>query len=303
MAAVETITTVLAPAAAPSNPNGAPAGPYDLVDLATVKDELDIQPDDTAQDTRLARAITEQSIAIASYCNRVFAVETVQDIIWPERDAYPYQVPGGVAPLQLRRWPVANFTTVLTSAATQAGPVLPLAPPAGAAIGMPVGGPNIPAGATVAALGAGSVTLSAPVAGDVPAGSAITFGLGVTIVDPPGVVNALAATRDFLIDPSPGWLTRLNLYTGYPTSWDPVMTTVVYSAGYSPIPADLSGAALRMVTARWAARGRDPLLISRDQPGALGAERYWVGGVPGVRGAFPQEIAAVLDLYRVPVTA
>ena len=239
MAAVERVTTVLT--AAPANP---PAGPYDLIDLATVKDELDIDPDDTAQDARLVRAIIEESLAIAHYCHRVFAVETVQDVIYPERDAYPYQVPGGVAPLQLARWPLVAVAWV-------------------------------------------------------------------SIVDPPGTITTLvqapgfASNRpgDFLSDPAHGWLVRLDPYTGYPTSWNPVMTTVVYQAGYAAIPGDLSGAALRMITARWKARGRDPLLMSRDQPGALGSERYWVGGVPGVRGPFPQEIAAVLDLYRVPVTA
>lgn len=236
MAAVETITTVLVAATAV-----APAGPYDLIDLATVKDELDIAPDDSSQDGRLSRAISEESRAIAAYCNRVFVVETVQDLVYPERDAYPYQVPGGVAPLQLSRWPVA-----------------------------PV--PN------------GDVT-------------------SVVIADPPGTTTNLVEGQDFVVDAAKGWLIRLNHYTGYPTSWDPVMTTIVYPAGYAAIPSDLSGAALRMITARWKARGRDPLLMSRDQPGALGNERYWVGGVPGVRGPFPQEIAAVLDLYRVPVTA
>lgn len=236
MAAVETITTVLTAATAV-----APAGPYDLIDLATVKDELDIEPADTSQDLRLARAITEESLVIASYCNRVFALETVQDQIYPERDAYPYQVPGGVAPLQLSRWPIAGDVT------------------------------------------------------------------SVVIVDPPGTATTLIEGQDFLTDAARGWLIRLDQYTGYPTRWDPVMTTVVYPAGYAQgtagIPADLSGAALRLITARWKARGRDPLLMSRDQPGALGQERYWVGGVPGVKGPFPQEIAAVLDLYRVPVTA
>lgn len=239
MAAIERITTVLTPATAV-----APAGPYDLIDLATVKDELDIEPDDTAQDARLARAITEQSLVIARYCHRVFAVETVQDLFYPERDAYPYQVPGGVAPLQLARWPLVAVAWV-------------------------------------------------------------------SIVDPPGTITTLVQAPgfpsnqpgDYQVDADRGWLVRLDHYTGYPSYWCPVMTTVVYQAGYAAIPADLSGAALRLITARWSARGRDPLLMSRDQPGALGSERYWVGGAPGVRGAFPQEIAAVLDLYRVPVTA
>lgn len=230
MAAVETITTVLTAATA-----AAPAGPYDLTDLATVKDELNIPTSDTSKDAFLSRAITQASAAIASYCNRVFAVETVQDVIHPERDAYPYQVPGGVAPLQLSRWPLVAVAWV-------------------------------------------------------------------SIVDPPGTTTTLLEGSDFQSDLARGWLIRLNKYTGYPSSWDPVMTTAVYQAGYASIPADLVDATLRLVTARFAARGRDPLLRSEDQPG-LGTQAYWVGGMPGVKGAFPQEIAAILDLYRVPVTA
>jgi len=136
----------------------------------------------------------------------------------------------------------------------------------------------------------------------------------VSIVDPPGTITTLVQAANapttqrpplpgaFQADFERGWLTRLDPYTGYPTNWNPVLTTAVYSAGYKTIPADLVDATLRLVTARYAARGRDPLIMSQDQPG-LGTQRYWVGGMPGVKGAFPQEIAALLDLYRVPVTA
>jgi hypothetical protein len=41
-------------------------------------------------------------------------------------------------------------------------------------------------------------------------------------------------------------------------------------------------------------------LVERNQP-TLGSERYWVGGLPGQRGAFSPEIASLLDSFRVPV--
>src|ERR1700756_1662640 len=74
---ISPITTVLTPATAT-----APAGPYDLTDLATVKDELAIPTSDTSKDGFLQRAITQVSAAVAQYCNRVFAVETIQDLFY-----------------------------------------------------------------------------------------------------------------------------------------------------------------------------------------------------------------------------
>src|SRR5579859_2080300 len=99
---IEIITTVLLAAA----PQTAGAGAYDLVDLATALDELQVEPNDVKNLPFLKRAITQVSAAIANHCNRVFPVETVKDVCYPERDAYPWQVPGGVWPLQVSRWPI-----------------------------------------------------------------------------------------------------------------------------------------------------------------------------------------------------
>jgi hypothetical protein len=69
----------------------------------------------------------------------------------------------------------AGPLVVSTNADAPAGSItLPLASAVGIAVGMSVGGPNIPGGTTVAALTA-SVTLSAAVSGDVLPGSNITF--------------------------------------------------------------------------------------------------------------------------------
>lgn len=91
------------------------ANPYDLSTLMTVKDELDIPELVTTYDTWISRAIQRGSAAIQAYCNRVFASESLQDQIWLQYDAYPYQVPGGVAPLQLSRWPVTAVTSCMVT--------------------------------------------------------------------------------------------------------------------------------------------------------------------------------------------
>jgi len=85
----------------------------DLTTLALVKAELGVT--DTASDTLLAAWITRASAAIAQYCNRIFAAETLRDDVLPERDPYPWQVPGTFAPLQLSRRPVLASPVVTVS--------------------------------------------------------------------------------------------------------------------------------------------------------------------------------------------
>src|SRR6185437_8315023 len=96
---VRPITTVLVAATAEQG-----AGPYDLTDLATIRLELSIT--DNSQDAWLQNAISQVSLVIANYCNRVFPVETIQDAIYYQMDPYPYQVPGGNEPLTLSRFPL-----------------------------------------------------------------------------------------------------------------------------------------------------------------------------------------------------
>jgi hypothetical protein len=91
---------------------------YDLVTLDMVKTELQLSDD--ANDPWLTQALSQVSGSIARYCNRSnadaseasFAVEVVQDLFYPDRDAYPYQVPGGLSVLQLSHWPVTNIVSV-----------------------------------------------------------------------------------------------------------------------------------------------------------------------------------------------
>ena len=99
------------------------ADSYNLVDLDTVRTELKLAANDTGNDAWLTNVIGQISGAIARYCNRSnadaseasFAVETVQDLFYPERDNYPYQVAGGLSVLQLSHWPVKNILSVVVS--------------------------------------------------------------------------------------------------------------------------------------------------------------------------------------------
>ncbi len=100
----ETITTVVTP-----------AGSYDLTDLTTVKDELSIKSTDTSNDSFLGRGITQVSKAIANYCNRVFPVETVKDVIYLDRNLL-LRVNVASVTLQLSRWPVTAITSVVEDA-------------------------------------------------------------------------------------------------------------------------------------------------------------------------------------------
>jgi hypothetical protein len=214
------------------------ASSYDLTTLANIKDDLAIPNTDTDSDTTLARYITEQSLMVAQYCNRVFPIETVQDVIYPYRDPYPYQVTGMLPELQLSRWPIVSVASVTDTVAVNTS-------------------------------------------------------------------NTLIAGTDYIVDEARGWLTKIDPNTGYPTGWSPDQYTIEYTAGYFEAgtgtpPADLEMAVLRMVTARYKARGRDPYLRSQGEPG-VGNEQYWIGALPGQTGPFPPDIAAVLEKYRVPL--
>ena len=296
--AQDVVTTVLAPAAT-----------YDLTDLATVRDELGITAADTSNDTWLARAISQVSRAVMNDTNRVFAPETLQDVFDISRGRS--RAPTGAASLQLSRWPVLAMTSVIQ-----------------------------------------------------------TLQDGATTV-------ALAAGTDYRVDAENGRLVRLDATTGREINWEPVVTTVIYAAGFGAatseqhtvpatpykvtvtasatfacdrlvayangtalarvtgapttgqysavagvytfaagdtgqalsfsyctgaIPDDLVDAALRLVTARYRAKGRDPAMVQRETPG-LGTERFWFGSVPGQKGPFPPDIEAILDNYHVPVAA
>jgi hypothetical protein len=83
---------------------------YDLAVLADVKDDWSISG--SADDNFVSRSITRCSRAAAQFCNRVFALETVQDLVFFRRGEWPGEIIETVAPLQLSRWPIAAIISV-----------------------------------------------------------------------------------------------------------------------------------------------------------------------------------------------
>jgi hypothetical protein len=89
---------------------------YDLTTLVNVKAELGITTG--ASDAVLRRYISGASQAAAQYCNRVFVVEAVSEQFLP----VPFNrlFCGGVAPLQLSRWPLTAVSSVVENDETLA---------------------------------------------------------------------------------------------------------------------------------------------------------------------------------------
>lgn len=296
---LERITTVLVAASAQ-----APADPYDLTDLATVKDELEIAESDESNDAFLQRAITASSTLIQSYCSRSFAVEALQEAIYLQQDPYPYQVPGGVDALQLSRWPIAlpaiipfsgnTHGSILVDGIASTKGILP-----GTLIFAADG--SLPTGTQVKTVNPTSLILSNPASST----GTVSFTTGLQVVQTLSVGNlqTLVFGTDFAVDAKRGWLIRLNGWTGVAVRWESIPVTVQYSAGFPTIPGDLVEACLRLITARFKAKTRDPMLLEQSQGGTLGVQRFWVGSQPGQTGALPPEIESMIDAYRVPVAA
>lgn len=91
----------------------------DLVSLASVKEELDLET--SASDTWLRKVISRASTTVSAYCNRNFYPQTWLDQIWPGKGPYPWQVPPRLAPVQLSQYPII-------STPSPAGTAPPLAP-------------------------------------------------------------------------------------------------------------------------------------------------------------------------------
>lgn len=300
-----------------------PATSYDLVTLDQAKKRLKISTGATADDDDLNEFISDVSTAISRHCNRAsatadeasFPVEQISDLFYPDRDAYPYLVPGGMQPMQLSHWPVAQVERRTLASVLPAGSTVVPCDVSKLKDGMPVGGINVaPVGSlpplggaqaiqigTTIALGTGSVTLSLPTLFDIPAGSSMLFGLAAVQTDPPGNDTLLIEGIDFKIDGPRGQLLRLDRFTRYPVIWPALQVLVTYAGGYDPIPPDIVNAALRWVTQLFNDRGREPNLRSFTQPG-LGEKTYWVGG-PATSGGVPDEILSFIERYRVPVVA
>lgn len=298
------VTTVLAPAAS-----------QNLTDLAAVKTELALPAADTSNDAWLTQATTQVSAAIARYCKRAFAPEQVQDVFDIEQDPYPYQTPGGFAQLELTHWPVLQVTSVVQTLAPGAPPttqtliagtdyrldgrtgrLLRLNPFTGVGTlweAIPV--------TVIYSAGFGALVRethavpATPYEVTVTQAAAFSCDIGVSYANgtPLTPVPTSPAVGEYAVDIATGIYTFAAADTGQNLSF-------VYAT--LQVPADLAEMCLRMISSRFSAKGRDPALVQRETPG-VGTERWWFGGAPGQKGAFPPDIQAALDDYRVPTVA
>jgi uncharacterized phiE125 gp8 family phage protein len=110
----------------------------------------------------------------------------------------------------------------------------------------------------------------------------------------------LVQDTDFKIDPANGQLIRLDI-NGYPKPWPSYPIVVVYVGGFATIPVDVQDAVIRMVTSRWASKGRDKNLRQENVPGVI--ERTWWISTGSDSGNMSPDISDILDNYRVPVLA
>ncbi len=306
--AVEIITTVTAPATAT-----APAGPYDLTTLAIVHDELNIPTADTSNDAFLSRAITQASAAVAKYCGRVFQVEGLTDLIYIQQDPYPYQVPGGVYPLQLSRWPlVGTIESVLQTIAAGVTQTLNLGTDftidaergwlirLNQFTGVSTAWEAMP---VTVSYQAGYTRSVVNESGTIPAASpyTVTVAQAASFAADEGVLYAASLTPLTAVASAPGPGEYSVGDTGvYTFNVADEGKGVLFSYEYEYLPDDLVDACLRLVTARFKGRARDPMLMEQ-QTQDLGTQRFWVGSAPGQNGALPPEIEALIDQYRVPV--
>lgn len=282
----------------------------DLTDLATAKDELRLLPANTADDSWLRRAISNVSASVATYCQRVFLPELIEDVLDFQQDPYPYQTPGGVSSLQLSRWPVVALVSVeqITSPGNreeltdgtdfrlnaELGELVKLNRYTGAASTwdtMPLV-IRYAAGFGVAVREQHSVPASAPFT-VTPTDGAFSCDIGVQLADGTALTRVSGT-------PSAG---QYRVASGvYSFNAAQAGEALTFDFASKAVPPDLVDVSLRVITARHYARGRDPMLVSIDTED-VGTKRWWVGGTPKQTGPFPPEIAGILDQYNMPVVA
>lgn len=110
----------------------------------------------------------------------------------------------------------------------------------------------------------------------------------------------LAEGTDFRADYAAGLLIRLDLNL-YPRRWHAWPIVAQFNGGFAEIPDDVEDAVIRMVSRRFASKGRDPNLRQQNVPGVL--EQSWWIATGNQAGNMSPDITDVLDNYRVPLIA
>lgn len=281
----------------------------DLTDLTTVKDEMSLVPANTSEDAWLRRAIRNVSGAIGNYCQRVFLPELIEDLIDFQQDPYPYQTPGRVGSLQLSRWPVVALVSVerITSPGAREALIEGTDFRINAENGELVklnrytGSPTTWDVAPIVVRYAAGFGSLAEEQHTVPSATPFTvtptdtaFSCDLSVLDGVDVLDRVTGT--------PG-VGQYSVNAGiYRFNAAQAGKNLTFSFARADPPPDLVDITLRLITARRAAKNRDPLLMQIDTDD-VGTKRYWVGGTPGQTGPFPPEIAGQLDQYNMPVVA
>lgn len=288
---------------------------YNLTDVNTTKLELSIKPTDTTNDTWLGSAITQASLVIANYCNRVFPVEALSEVIWVDR-VVPRRIGADATRLQLGRFPITLVTSVVEDVDLSdqttlvAGTDYTVDYKVGQLVrinsdtGLPSRWFRRSVTVTYLAGYGSSPTLAAnvPASGPFtltptpPSGSIFTADGGVTYQSSGLALQPVTGT------PSVGQY-QVNSSTGvYTFAAADAGVGVNVISGFTVIPAPLVEAALRLLTARFRSKGRDPFLRGESVPG-VGNPTYWIGALPGQSGALAPEVQALVEPYRVPEAA
>ncbi len=304
---VEIITTVTAPAVAVP-----PGQPYDLTTLDVLKNELNITKSD--QDQFLSRVLAQTSATINAFCNRVFQVEGLTDEFYIQQDPYPNQNPAGILQLQLSRWPlIPSIPTVTQQTGKTTTQTLTLGSDykIDATKGWLIRLNNFTGFATCweaiptsVSYRAGFTQQIVNEAKTIPASGAyqVTVANASAFALDNGVLFADTLLPLVAVASNPGEGQYAVANSIYVFNVADAGRGVLISYLFAQIPFDIVDACLRLSTARFTARGRDPNLMERDQPaGGIGREKWWVGGAPGQISSLPPEIENICEQYRVPV--
>jgi len=121
--------------------------------------------------------------------------------------------------------------------------------------------------------------------------------VSVTTVTANGVT---LAADDYEVDRDAGTLWRLS--DDARTAWTARKVVVTYTAGLSPVPADIERATVDLVKLAYFSRSRDPALRGQKILDVLD-EQFQVTATSSTVGGLPADIAARLDRYRSPSVA
>lgn len=286
------------------------AASYDLTDYETAKNELGIDASNTKDDEFITRNVSQVSAAAANYCNRVFQVEQLTEVIYIERPRLPGHQ-GFSDTLQLSRWPLVNVSSVIENLGQDDENDLVLgtdylvkSPANGQLLRLDSDTANpapwcarfvtivYTAGYGAQGTQAATVPATGPYTIEVANADEFSIDLGVTYSNGTALVAVTGA-------PSAGqYAVNDGTYT-FAAADASAGVDITYA--WNDIPLDLVEAVLRGVTQRFKARTRDPMMMRQDQPGGAGMQQWWVGMQRGQRSVFPPEISCLLDSYAVPI--